>query len=136
MSQITASDASSILKISKRTLYRWGEEGRIRNVRDGILKVRVYDKDYIEMVKSILELNKKEKEHLAKLPKIMDQVKKNLLEQDYIPGKRLKLMTSSDVEAAMKAFDDEEAWMREHKRILNELLSFPRDIIKELLFSS
>lgn len=136
MSQITAGDASAILKVSKRTLYRWGEKGRIRSERDGILKVRVYNRDYIETVKKILELNKKEKKHLAKLPEIIDQVKRNLLEQDYIPGKPLKLMTSSDVEAAMKAFDDEEAWMREHKRILNELLSFPRDIIKELLSSS
>jgi len=133
MSQITASDASAILKVSKRTLFRWEEGGRIRSVRDGILKVRVYDRGYIEMVKNILELDKKEKEHLKKLPEIRDQVKKHLLEQDYIPGKPLKLSTSSDIEAAMKAFDGEEAWMREHKRILSELFSFPRDIIKELL---
>jgi len=132
MSQITASDASAILKVSKRTLFRWGEKGRIRSVRDGVLKVRVYDEGYIKMVKNILELDKKEREHLTKLPKIRDQVKKNLMEQDYIPGKPLKLSTSSDIKVAMKAFDDEEAWMREHKRILNELFSFPRDIIKEL----
>jgi excisionase family DNA binding protein len=134
MSQITASEVSTILKISKRTLFRWEKEGKIRSVRDGILKVRVYDKDYIKMVKNILELNKKEKEHLAKLPEILDQVKKHCLEQDYIPGKPLKLSTRADVEAAMKAFDDEEKWMDKHKQILNELFSFPRDIIKELLF--
>lgn len=133
MSQITANDASLILKVSKRSLFRWEKEGRIRSVRDGILRVRVYNKDYIEMVKNILELDKKEKEHLKKFPEIRNQVKKHLMEQDYMPEKPLKLLTSSDIEASMKAFDDEEAWMREHKRILNKLFSFPKDIIKELL---
>jgi len=133
MSQITASEASTILKISKRTLFRWEKEGKIRSVRDGILKVRVYDKEYIEMVKKILELNNKEKEHLTKLPEILDQVKKHCLEQDYIPGKPLKFLIESDVEAAMKAFGAEEKWMDKHRQILNELFSFPRDIIRELL---
>ena len=52
MSNILAGDASKILGISKRTLYRWEKEGRIRSVRDGVLNVRVYDNIYIEMIRS------------------------------------------------------------------------------------
>jgi len=133
MSNILAGDACKILKISKRTLYRWEKEGRVRSARDGMLNVRVYDPAYIEMVKKIIDLDKQEKEHLAKLPGILEEEKKHHLEQDYHPGKPLKLSTEEEVEAAMRAFDAEEAWMAEHKRLLNELFIYPRDIIREVL---
>lgn len=133
MSQITTKEASQILGISKRTLFRWEKEGRIKSTREGILNVRVYDRDYIEMAKKILELNQQEKDHLTKLPEIRNQVKEHYLLQEYTPGKPLTLSTTEEVETAMKAFKDEEAWLAEHKRLLNELFSFPRDIIRELL---
>ena len=133
MLTIMSGEACKILKISKRTLYRWEKEGRIRSVRDGVLNVRVYDPAYIEMVKKIIDLDKQEKEHLAKLPGILEEEKKHHLEQDYHPGKPLKLSTEEEVEAAMRAFDAEEAWMAEHKRLFNKFLSYPRDILKEVL---
>lgn len=133
MSYITASEVSKILKISKRTLFRWEEQGKIRSERDGILKTRVYDKDYIAIVQKIIELNEQEKAHLSKLPKIREMIKENMLEQDYVPGKKLKLMNEQDVEVSMKAFKAEEDWMDEHKRLLDELFSFPRDIVREVL---
>lgn len=133
MPQITTKEASQILNISKRTLFRWEKEGRIRSVREGILKIRVYDRDYIVMTKKILDLDKQLDEHQVKLPEILEQSKKHQLEQVYQPPKPLKLLSSSDVEASKKAFNDEEAWLAEHKRLLNELGKFPRDILKELL---
>lgn len=133
MSLITAKEASQILGISKRTLYRWEKEGRIRNYREGILNVRVYDRDYIEMARKILELDQQETDHLAKLPEIRNQVKEHFLLQEYTSGKPLKLSTTEEVEAAMKAFKDEETWLAEHKRLLAELCSYPRDILIEIL---
>jgi len=133
MSLITAKVASSILGISKRTLLRWSDEGKIRSKRDGILRVRVYDINYIEAVKKILELDRQENEHLKKLPEIRERVRGSLLEREYIPGEPLKIASESEMEASMRAFEDEEAWLAKHKRLLNELFSFPGDIIRELL---
>lgn len=133
MPYITAAEASEILGISKRTLFRWEEEGRINSKREGILKVRLYDKDYITQSAEILRLNRLEKEHLAKLPAIRERVKQHLFVQDVHAlhaGEPMKFM---DVDAATKAFDDEEAWMAEHKRILNELFLYPRDRLRQLL---
>jgi len=132
MSNIMAGDASKILEVSKRTLYRWEKEGRIRSTRDGILNVRLYDRDYIEIVKKIVDLNKQEKEHLAKLPGILEEEKKHHLEQDYHPGIPLKLSSEEEVDAAIKAFSDEDAWVAEHQRLLHELFKYPRDIIREV----
>lgn len=98
------------------------------------MKIRIYDKDYIETCKKILDLDKQEREHLKRLPQIREDVKNNMLEQDYT-GKPLKLMTETDVEASMEAFAAEEKWMQEHKRLLKEMFSYPRDIVKELLYS-
>lgn len=133
MTLITSSEAAKILGISKRTLYRWEGEGRIRSTREGILNTRVFDNDYVEMAKKILDLDKQEEEHLKKLPNIRKQIEEHNLEQEYIPGKPLKLLTEEEVKAAMKAFDAEEEWVAEHKRLLAELISYPRDIIRELL---
>lgn len=37
------------------------------------------------------------------------------------------------VDKASKAFYDEENWLDEHKKILSELFSYPKDIIREVL---
>lgn len=130
MPYITAAEASEILGVSKRTLFRWEEEGRIESKREGILKVRLYDRNHIIQSAKILRLNKLEKEHLAKLPAVREKVKQHLFVQDVHAGEPLRFM---DVEAASKAFDDEEVWMDEHKRILNELFLYPRDRLRKLL---
>lgn len=141
MPQITTKEASQILGISKRTLFRWEKEGRIKSVREGILNIRVYDRDYIAMVKKLLDLDKLIREHNAKLPEILVQIRKHQLEQIYNPGKPLKLFSSSDLKAMGKAFDDEETWDAEHKRQMIELgqllqefrTEFPDAPLKELL---
>lgn len=133
MMLITSSQAAKILNISKKTLYRWEQEGRIRVEREGVLNVRVYDRSYIQMVKRIIDLDEQEEKHLKKLPAIRERVKEHLFAHDVESirsGEPLKFM---DIEKASKAFDDEEAWLKEHERILNELFSYPKDIIREIL---
>ena len=141
MSQITTKEASQILGISKRTLFRWEKEGRVKSAREGILNVRVYDNGYIMMVKRLLDLDKKIDAHNAKLREIIEQSKKHQLEQVYQPGRPLKLSTPLEVEAASKAFDDEDAWEVEHDKQMVELglllqefrVNFPDAPLKELL---
>lgn len=149
MSQITTKEASQILGISKRTLFRWEKEGRIKSTLESILNVnvRVYDRDFIVkirdydlMVKKILGLNKQIEEHNSKLPEFLEQSRKHQLIQTYKPGKPLKLLSSSEVEAAIKAFNNEEKWSVEHKRLITEFgqllqsfrTSFPDKSVKEL----
>lgn len=121
MLQITTKEASQILNISKRTLFRWEKEGRIKSIREGILNVRVYDRDYIVIVKKLLDLDKQIDEHQVKLPKILEQSKKRQLAQNYQSGKPLKLSSDLEVEAAIKAGNNEELWMAEHNRLILEL---------------
>lgn len=132
MTQITAGEAAKILGISKRTLYRWEDEGKIQSIREGLLKIRVYDRDYIEIAKKVIDLGKEEKAHLKKLPDVKKQADEYGLLQEYVPGRPLKLSTNEEVAAAMKAFDAEEAWLEKHKRILFELFKYPKDLIRKL----
>lgn len=133
MTQITTGEAAKILGISKRTLYRWEKEGRIRSVREGILNVRIFDRNYIVMVKQIQDLDKRLNEIMTKLPQILEQSKRHQLEQVFNPGEKLKLLSSSEVEASKKAYEKEVAWVAEHRRLVAELCSYPRDILKEVL---
>lgn len=141
MPQITTKEASRILGISKRTLFRWEQERRIKSTREGILNIRVYDRQYITMVKKLLDLDKRIRKHNTKLPEILVQIRKHQLEQVYNPGRPLKLFSSSDLKSMGKAFDDEEAWDAEHKRQIIELgqllqefrTKFPDAPLKELL---
>ena len=141
MLQITTKEASQILGISKRTLFRWEKEGRIKCTREGILKVRVYDRDYIVMAKKVLDLDRQIDKHNDRLPEILEQSKKHQLEQVYTPGRPLKPLSYLDVEAATKAFEDEEAWGAEHDRLMTEFRlniqtfrdNFPEESLRELL---
>lgn len=133
MELITSSKAAKILGISKRTLYRWEEEKRIRSQREGILNIRVYNKNYVEMVKKILDLDKKEEMHLKNLPNIKKEIEEHHLLQKYVPNKPLKFLNDEEISAAMKAFDAEKNWLKKHEQILKELFSFPHEIIRELL---
>ncbi len=141
MPHITTKEASQILGISKRTLFRWEIEGQIKSTREGILKVRVYNQDYIVMVKKLLDLDKQIDKHQVKLPEILEQSRKHQLAQDYQPGKPLKLSNDLEVEAAIKAGNNEELWMAEHNRLISELgllvrtfrINFPEAPLEELL---
>lgn len=127
MSVVTARDAAKILGISKRTLFRWEDEGRIKSQRSGILETRVYDKNYILQTKEIIELNKKEKEHLAKLPEVRERVKAELFVQDVSAIRAGEPSRYMNIEKANKAFNDEEEWTKEHKEILSKMFTYPRD---------
>ncbi len=133
MTFITSSEAAKILEVTKRTLYRWENEGRVRVKREGILKTRIYDKSYIEILKQIIDLDKEEKNHIKKLPAIQDEVKKHLLMQDVGSLRAGEPMVLMDIEKASVAFDKEEEWSREHNEILRKLFSYPRDVLREIL---
>lgn len=119
MLQITTKEASQILGISKRTLFRWEKEERIISTREGILKIRVYNRSYIVTVKKLLDLDKQIKEHNVKHQEIVEQSRKHQLEQIY-HGKSMGLYGQSEKEASLKAFKNEKAWDTEHTRLNTE----------------
>lgn len=141
MSQITTKEVSQILGISKRTLFRWEKEGRFKSTREGILNVRVYDRDYVVMAKKLLNSVKQIDEHNTKLREILAQSNKHQIEQVYYPGKRLKLISSSEMEASKQASDNEKTWSVERDKLKAEFglllqdfrIRFPDAPIKELL---
>lgn len=136
MLQITAKEASQILGISKRTLFRWEKEGRIKSTREGILKVRLYDKAYIEETRQILDFNKKERVLVKKLHDAVEEEKKVLFVQDVDKvrsgAEELHLM---DMEEAGKAMDKVDTSEKEWREVLEELFKFPRQRLRELLLN-
>ncbi len=137
MLHITAKDASQILGISKRTLFRWEKEGRIRSVREGILKVRLYDKAYIEETKQILDLNERERELVKKVHEAVEDEKKVLFVQDVDEvrsgAEKLHIM---DIEEAGKAMDKVDVAEKEWKEVLDALFKFPKQRLRELLIKN
>lgn len=134
MTQITAGAAAKILGISKRTLYRWEDEGKIKSIREGVLQVRLYNKHYIEETKQILDLNEKERELVRKLGEAVEEEKKVLFAQDVNKirsgEEKFQLM---DIETAGKAMDRVNAIEKEWRETLDELFMFPRERLRELL---
>src|SRR3990167_6189087 len=136
MPQITAKEASQILGISKRTLFRWEEEGRIKSIREGILKVRLYDKAYIEETKQILDLNERERELVKKVHEAFEEEKNVLFVQDVDKvrsgAEKLHIM---DIEEAGKAMDKVDVTEKEWREVLDALFKFPRQRLRELLLN-
>lgn len=134
MSQITTKEASQILGISKRTLFRWEKEGRIKSTREGILKVRVYDHDYIVESKLILDLNEKERDLVKKLSEAVEEEKKALFVQDVEKVQSgVEKLHIMDMEETSKAIDKVATAEKEWREALDALFRYPKQRIRELL---
>lgn len=133
MTQITAGEAANILGISKRTLYRWEKEGKIAPIREGLLKIRVYDKAAIEIDKRILDLEEKRKDIIWKLNQAVENEKKVLFVQDVekvrYGQEPFRLM---DMEAAGKAMAEVDKLEKEHREVLDEMFQYPKERIRVL----
>ncbi len=136
MPHITTKEASQILGISKRTLFRWEKEGRIKSTREGILKVRLYDKEYIEETKKILDLNTKERELVKKLHEAVEEEKKVLFVQDVEKVRSgVEKLHIMDTEEAGNAMDKVDVSEKEWREVLDALFKFPRQRLRELLLN-
>lgn len=67
------------------------------------------------------DLKQKIKKHLELLPSLKERLDKNRLEQDYIPGKPLKLKTKNDIKHNSEAWKAMEKWELEYAFMLKEL---------------
>lgn len=133
MPYITSANAVKILGISKRTLFRWEKEGKIANIRDNVSKARIYDQDYIKQTAEILELDRQEKEHCAKLPAVMENVRRYLFVSDVHETRATGRHHLMDIDKASEAMDEEAEWTKEHQRILDEMYVYPKKRLRELL---
>ncbi len=127
---ISDHQASGELGVSVRTLRRWEEKGHFPPQRIEDTNIRLYDADAVEYLKRVLNLDRGIKKHLQLLDGLRKELDKHILEQDFVPGKPLKLMTEKDVKDFTKAYDAMEEWEKEYKRLLNELMQYPNKILQ------
>lgn len=122
---LTIQQVANELGVSTKTLRRWEEAGYLVPERDKNTKVRLYHPYLIEYWKKKLDLDRAIREHL----KLLEELKKELdaapIEQTYIPGKPLRLISAEIIERNRKAHDEIERWNERYKVMINELAKFP-----------
>jgi len=135
MPHITSAQAAKILGISKRTLFRWEDKSKIKSIREGVLQTRMYDQNYIQQTADILEINRQYEKNLAKLPSIREKITKFVFADDVNVVRQTGEVRFMDLDKAGEAMDEEDKWLEEHKRLLNQLFSYPKDRLRELLLA-
>ena len=126
---LTIEEAAATLKVSVRTLLRWEEKGYfVPHKKEP--NIRLYDPAVVGYWEIMLGLDRKLKEHLKLLSELRENLNKHNLEQDYIPGKKLKLMTEEDLKSFSEAYEAMEQWNKDYKKILQSIMNFPRTMLK------
>lgn len=126
---MTIKQAADELGVSTKTLRRWDKSGYLVPERKPKTKIRLYHPHLISYWKKLLELDRVLKKHLKLLDSLRKELDKYMLEQDYKPGEKLKLL---DVESFSKVRNTMEQWDEEFKRLLNEIASYPRLMLKAI----
>jgi len=123
---MTIQQAADQLGISTKTLRRWERTGYlVPDQRQEITGVRLYNFDRISYWKKLLALRRAIKAHLKELAEILKALDENSIIQDYVPGKPLKLTTQEEMDKFSKAWEAEQEWNKEFRRLLNELVEYP-----------
>ena len=124
---MTIKQVADELKVSTKTLRRWEEKGYLVPDREETTRIRLYHPYLINYWKKLLELDRTLKKHLGLLDGLRKELDKHMLEQVYKPGESLKLL---DFESFNKAYETMEKWENDYKRLFNELLEYPRTMVK------
>lgn len=123
---MTIQQVANEIGYSTKTLRRWGEKGYLvpDQIQEGT-STRLYHRYKIGFWKRFFDLDRALENHIKKLDGIRKEVKKYMLEQDYVSGKRLKLIPPDQTQAWVKAHDEMDKWESDHKKMLHEWLSYP-----------
>ena len=127
---ISDHQAAKELGVSVRTLRRWEEQGYFSPQKIENTNIRLYHIYAVGYLKRILDLDRNLRIHLQLLEGLKKDLDKHNMEQDFIPGKPLKLMTEEDVHNFSKAYNAMEKWNKEFKRLLSELTQYPNQLLK------
>lgn len=122
---MTIQHVANELGVSTKTLRRWEEKGYFVPERQATTNIRIYHTWPVGYWKRMLELDRSIKQHLKRLDGLRKELDKHMTEQDYIPGKKLKII---DGESFNKAYEDISQWDEEFKRLLDELLKYPQSM--------
>ncbi len=127
---LTIQESATKLGVSTKTLRRWEKSGYFVTERDLNTNTRLYDPKIVDYWKKLLELDRSLKKHLELLEGLRKELSKHMLEQDYKPGKKLKLFEEKDIKNCLKASEDIEKWEKKRKAVLNSILQYPRSMLK------
>lgn len=126
---LTIEETAKVLRVSTRTLLRWEEKGYLAPHKKEP-SIRLYDPNVVSYWKVMLGLDRKLKEHLKLLTELRERLNKHNLEQDYIPGKKLKLMTEEDLKSFSEAYEAMERWNKDYKELLQSIMEFPQSMLR------
>lgn len=128
--RMTMQQAAIELGISTKTLRRWEESGHFVPEQIPNSSIRLYDSHSVGYLKRLLALDRSIKRHLRLLDGLRKELDKHNLEQDYTPGKPLKLMTDEDMKNFNEAYDAMEEWKKEYRKLLDEIMKYPKSMLK------
>lgn len=126
---LTPEEVAKELEVSTKTLYRWDLCGYFVPEKKEP-NIRLYDSHVVGYWKVILKLDRSLKNHLKLLDGLRDRLNKHNLEQDYIPGKNLKLMTEEDIKHFSEAYEVMEKWSKDYRDMLNAIKEYPESMLK------
>lgn len=132
---ITASQASKILGIAKRTILRWDKSGLLpvsEENREGQLRTRKYPLDKIEKIRDWRNLRKRELKHLRKLDEIQERKNKflPLTPIDHLHPPRI--LNIKETEEMKQAYKDLHEWEKELHKIYAEYERFTEDYYRKV----
>jgi len=122
---ITIQKAANKLGVSTKTLRRWEESGYLIPERQEGTGFRLYHSILIDYWKKLFDLRRVITNHLRMLREIRNALDIHTTEQNYIPGKPLKMLSEKELDEFMKACNAEEEWKRTYERLLRELREYP-----------
>lgn len=126
---MTIKQVADELGVSTKTLRRWEEAGYFVPHRDPHTDIRLYHPVKVQYWKKYLSLNRRYNEHLKKHRPIIKEINKHLAK----PLSGQEELPLLDTEAFSEADKKLNEWGKEHKKLLIEVLSLPKEVKKAIL---
>lgn len=116
MSYITISKAAEILRVNKKTLFRWDSEGRfIPAKREEVSKIRLYDEQDVMNLKIVLDHESRNLSNLREIKKVQTELTEMM---------SVFLISDKEVDLQKRAVE----LLDIHKKIVEEYASYPEKI--------
>jgi DNA-binding transcriptional MerR regulator len=123
--RLTIQQASDILGVSTKTLRRWEGKRYFIPEREPGTNIRFYDPDVVSYWNKLIKLHREIRKHIGVLNDLRKEIDRHMIEQNYIPGKPLKLLSEESFKKFKKAYSNMKKWNDEYKNMIEELIAFP-----------
>ncbi len=128
--RLTIQQVADELEVSTKTLRRWEVSGLLVPEREPDTNIRLYHPYLIGYWKKLLTLDRTLRDHLKLLDGLRKELDKYMLEQDYVPGKPLKLFDKDSASSFFEASEKMDKWEKDYKKLLEELMTYPKNMVK------